>query len=690
MRIFKWAILAGFVGMASSQPATVTLRAKLRDFKDYIATDSTTHPDFENDAYLECGGENLGYVKSAIGLTDPVDTSLFRGDNRDPILQKLNNPSTAKPCFTGLDKFHDWYNDVPSVNRSFYVDLVLTRNAQGVYTYNNDKFLPLNAGAGFQKFHPTDPDPFGPRPEINLTDVWGFTMELHTQFTYTAGKGQVFSFKGDDDVWVFINGQLAIDLGGLHSALSATVNLDTKAASLGLVDGGSYPLDFFFAERHSTGSHCQITTSLELLQKPALPVPVVTLPSQTFQSSVQVALSVPGHPEAQIRYTVDGSEPTESSPLYSAAINVTATTTLKAKGFQVDYADSPVMTDVYTLQSQVLPPPVADPTSRRFTDSLAVRLSVPGHPDAQIRYTVDGSVPTAKSPLYSAAINLTATTTLKAKAFQATFVESTVMTDVYTLQPPEPPAPQTLPTPVTNLPGSNFKDTLRVSLSVPGQGDVQIHYTLDGSNPTATSPVYKGPLIVTGNVTVKAIAVKTDWVQSGVMTETYTLIAPPNVVSLHVERAVTETQSGSGIQSMPGLKRPVALITLDRGIARCLACEAGSESVVLGPGQFPEWVTVSRDPFHYQFQIYDNIGNFVVEQSGEVSREVLNQTLGDSAGYHALRFRWIPVAADGQLIGTGAYILRANVISQALDARNVPIGVATEASLLKTLGFVRK
>ncbi len=684
MRIFKWAILTVFVGMASSQPATVTLRAKLRDFKDYVATDATTHPDFENDAYLGCGGENLGYVKNTIGLTDPVDTSLFRGDNRDPILQTLNNPLTSKPCFTGIDKFHDWYNDVPSVNRSFYTDLVLTRNAQGVYIYNNDTFLPLNAGAGYQKFHPTDPDPFGPRPEINPTDVWGFTMELHTQFTYTAGKGQVFSFKGDDDVWVFINDQLAIDLGGLHSALSATVNLDTKAASLGLVDGASYPLDFFFAERHSTGSHCQITTSLQLLQKPALPVPVATPAGQSFQGSLPVALSVPGHPEAQIRYTVDGSEPTETSPLYGSAVTVAATTTLKAKGFQVDYADSPVMTEVYTLQPQVLPPPLADPTSRHFTDSLAVRLSVPGHPDAQIRYTVDGSEPTAKSPLYNAGINLTATTTLKAKAFQATFVESTVMTEVYTRDP------RTLPTPVASLPGSNFKDTLRASLSVPGQPDAQIHYTLDGSNPTAASPVYTGPIVLTGNATVKAIAVKTGWIQSGVMTETYTLIVPPNAVSLHVERAVTETQSGNGIQSMPGLKRPVALITLDRGIARCLACPAGSESVVLGPGQFPEWVTVSRDPFHYQFQIYDNIGNFVVEQSGEVSREVLNQTLGDSAGYHALRFRWIPVAADGQLIGTGAYILRANVISQALDARNVPIGVATEASLLKTLGFVRR
>jgi fibro-slime domain-containing protein len=59
---------------------------------------------------------------------------------------------------------------------------------------------------------------------------------------------------------VFINGKLVIDLGGVHGAESATVLLD----SLGLTRGSTYPLDLFFAERHVTGSHFRVDTSLRL------------------------------------------------------------------------------------------------------------------------------------------------------------------------------------------------------------------------------------------------------------------------------------------------------------------------------------------------------------------------------------------------------------------------------------------
>ena len=145
----------------------------------------------------------------------------------------------------GQKAFDQWYRDVPGVNQTFPFTLELAEEADGTFSFDSAAFFPLD-GLGFGN-------------EGNEHN-YHFTLELRTSFTYEGGE--VFTFRGDDDVFMFVNDRLGIDLGGVHGPLEATIDMDAMAAELGIAVGQTYALDFFFAERHTTQSNFRIETSI--------------------------------------------------------------------------------------------------------------------------------------------------------------------------------------------------------------------------------------------------------------------------------------------------------------------------------------------------------------------------------------------------------------------------------------------
>jgi fibro-slime domain-containing protein len=225
------------LGVLAAAPATsqenITLEATIRDF-------SASHADFQGLMALD-----RGFVGATIG------------DDRKPVYAGGAGTATT----SGAANFDQWYNDVPGVNLSMPYDLVLTNMGAGVYRYMDTTFFPadglLLGNEGWRhNYH--------------------FTMELHGRFTYEPG--QTFSCFGDDDLFVFIDDQRVIDLGGVHPTQATSLRLDT----LGLTPGQDYAFDLFFAERHRIWSTFMMQTSFTL--EPVAP----------FEPFAPVAVPAPG------------------------------------------------------------------------------------------------------------------------------------------------------------------------------------------------------------------------------------------------------------------------------------------------------------------------------------------------------------------------------------------------------------
>lgn len=262
-------------------------------FRDFIALPSATttkkrHPDFQ----ARCADLHSGMVKASLDVEGkPVNSGacnldadctlqlgpITLGNNAcSPVNESCpggfdvcdelhaNHPIAGHP---NDDPFTFWYRDTSDVNKTKVVPTVLTLSG-GAYRFNSSALYPFD-NDGWVKSG----------DEVTSSGHnYGFTSEVRRWFELHGGE--LLTFTGDDDVWVFVNGKLALDIGGVHAIEKRTIRLNTDGSvdckigepgvfdsltdcevpsrPLGLVPGNVYEIALFHAERHTSESNFRL------------------------------------------------------------------------------------------------------------------------------------------------------------------------------------------------------------------------------------------------------------------------------------------------------------------------------------------------------------------------------------------------------------------------------------------------
>jgi N-acetylneuraminic acid mutarotase len=309
----------------------------------------------------------------------------------------------------------------------------------------------------------------------------------------------LWAFDPSTKYWTWMGGSSIAGQSGVYGSLGVTASTNTPGGRYS-ASTWSNPNGTLWLYGGSTPTSGSNSISLGDLWQAGVPAatPVLSLATGNYSTTQTVGIT-DATTSAAIFYTTDGTTPTQASSLYNGSLTVDATQTIDAIAIAAGFINSPLASATYTLPTPTVATPSFSPGTGSYTTVQTVTIS-DATTAASIFYTTNGGTPTTGSTPYTVPISVAASETVRAIAVKNGYANSSVGTATYTMNLPA------AATPVIS-PGAGTYVSAQTVVITDSTSNATIYYTTDGTTPRSTSPIYSGPITVSSNATVQAVAI---------------------------------------------------------------------------------------------------------------------------------------------------------------------------------------